>query len=123
MLLHHRRSHAPGGADRALRLALAGAALAVVLALFVSGPGYALPQASTRTPDVAPTPSAWTAWTVTVRAELSAAWTTVWSPIGQLFSATATDGTSSTDGGYPSDGSGVFDPGGGGSYVDPNGAF
>lgn len=120
MFQHDRRRRSLRGAARPLRLVLAGAVLAAMLAMALPGSGYALPQGTASGLDAAPAPSAWSVWTNQIRETAADLWTAVWSPVDRLFGRSDTSTTTTTD---PTSGSGGFDPGGGGSFTDPDGAI
>lgn len=119
MFQHDHQRPAARRTDQALRLALAGAVLAMMFAVFLPGPGYARPDAAPAV-DTASAPGAWTAWSAEIRDGIRELWTTVTSPVTRLFGADTTTTTTTTDG---TSGSGGFNPGGGGAWSDPDGAF
>jgi len=122
MFQHDRRRRVHRGADQPLRLALASTLFVVALAVALPGAGYALQPGTARGLDTAPAPSTWSVWTHQIRESVGELWAAVWSPVDRLLGATTPGGATASDG-DPTDGSGGFDPGGGGGLLDPDGAF
>jgi|GEM_PF-2173875 len=115
------RRQGPSGA----RIGLGAVLLFLLLAVFSVHPGYAIdsatgPGAQAQDGMLAHAARVWSSelWT-----SVAEQWAALWSPVRNAFRTVAgSSTTTSTTDGSPTDGTGGFTPGGGGGFIDPDGA-